>query len=321
MILEEDSMKHVYGPVPSRRLGCSLGVDPVPLKTCNYNCVYCQLGRSTPMTNSRQIFGQPEVVMAEVKEALEAHSTDEIDWVTFVGSGEPTLHSRLGWMIREAKAATRIPVAVITNGALLFRPEVRDDLEAADAVLSTFDAGSRSLFQRINRPHPGIDFDRMVDGLAAFREDFRGQLWIEVMLLKGLNDTDLALADLEECMKRIRPDEVHISLPIRPPAETWVQPAEEDGVRRAAAHLGRVTRVLRPFEGKFDLSGHDDIVDAVIGVITRHPMRQEELERTLEEWAPGELDTVLAKLTSSGRTKVVIRHGTRYWTARGPDPL
>ena len=128
-------MKYVFGPVPSRRLGQSLGVDPIPQKTCNWNCVYCQLGRSTPMINERREYNPSDTILEEVGFALRDHSPGEIDWVTFVGSGEPTLHSRLGEMIRRVKAKTSLPVAVITNGALLYLPEVRADLFPADAVM------------------------------------------------------------------------------------------------------------------------------------------------------------------------------------------
>ena len=149
-------MAYVFGPVPSRRLGQSLGVDTIPLKTCNWNCVYCQLGRSEPLINERREYVPREIIMAEVKETLQNHRPGEIDWVTFVGSGEPTLHSGIGWLIRQVKAFTDIPVAVITNGSLLYLPAVREELAPADAVLPTLDAGSAQLYRQINRPYPAL---------------------------------------------------------------------------------------------------------------------------------------------------------------------
>ena len=187
-------MTYVFGPVPSRRLGQSLGIDPIPQKTCNWNCVYCQLGRSTPMTNERREYIPPDAILAEVTQALRSHSPGEIDWVTFVGSGEPTLHSGLGEMIRRVKACTSLPVAVITNGALLYLPEVRADLVLADAVLPTLDAGSADLYRKINRPWPELTFERVVDGLLAFRADYTGKLWVEVMLVRGMNDSEDGIA-------------------------------------------------------------------------------------------------------------------------------
>lgn len=310
-------MKCVFGPVPSRRLGQSLGIDPIPFKTCNWNCVYCQLGRSAPMTNERRDYVPPDDIIAQVKEALAVHRPGEIDWVTFVGSGEPTLHTGLGKMIRQVKAMTDIPVAVITNGSLLYRPEVREELAAADALLPTLDAGTESLYRKINRPWPDLSFERLVDGMIAFRREFSGKMWIEVMLIKGVNDTETALKDLAAVLRRIGPDEVHINLPIRPPAEPWVTPADEEGLALASALLGGIASVMVPAEGPFDLSGYDNVVDAVVGVITRHPMHEDDLIKTLDRWTPGQVEQALAELAASGRAQVVARYGRRFWSYIG----
>lgn len=213
-------MKTVFGPVPSRRLGQSLGVDPIPSKTCNWNCVYCQLGRSKPMIGERSEYIPRQTILAELTETLATHPAGSIDWITFVGSGEPTLHSALGWLIAETKKLTQIPVAVITNGSLLYRPEVRKELLLADAVLPTLDAGDAALYKKINRPMGELTFERLVDGMIAFREEYTGKLWVEVMLIKGLNDTLPALSLPAATLKRIQPDEVHINLPTRPPCRT-----------------------------------------------------------------------------------------------------
>jgi wyosine [tRNA(Phe)-imidazoG37] synthetase (radical SAM superfamily) len=308
-------IKHVFGPVPSRRLGQSLGIDPVPLKTCNWNCVYCQLGRTRPLINERKNFFPPAEIVAQVREALDAHKQGGIDWVTFVGSGETALHASLGFMIRQVKAFTQLPVAVITNGSLLYLSEVRQELAAADAVLPTLDAGKAMLYRKINRPHSELTFERLVEGLIAFREEYRGRLWVEVMLVRGLNDTPQALRDITQVLQRIRPDAVHINLPTRPPAETWVQPPTEESLMEAMAILGITAEVVHPAEGCFDLSGYDSPIDAIVGIITRHPMRQEELERTLARWTPGQVAQALENLTASGRAQSVERHGVRFWCA------
>jgi wyosine [tRNA(Phe)-imidazoG37] synthetase (radical SAM superfamily) len=308
-------MKYVFGPVPSRRLGQSLGIDTIPLKTCNWNCVYCQLGRTQPVIYQRADYFPPADILAEVQQAIEAHQPGEIDWVTFVGSGEPTLHASIGWLIEQVKSLTGIPVAVITNGSLLYEPQMRHDLAMADAVLPTLDAGTPELYRRINRPHSEATFWRLVTGLVNFRQQYSGQLWVEVMLVRGLNDTERALQDIASILHRVKPDEIHISLPTRPPAETWVQPADNEGVLRALAILGEVAHVLHPAAGSFDVSGAEHLADAMLGIITRHPMRQEELERTLEQAAPGQGDDVLAELKKSGRAQVVERYGVRFWSA------
>jgi wyosine [tRNA(Phe)-imidazoG37] synthetase (radical SAM superfamily) len=308
-------MEYVFGPVPSRRLGQSLGIDTVPLKTCNWNCAYCQLGRSVPVTNQRKEYVPREEVLAEVRAALAAHKAGEIDWVTFVASGEPTLDTGLGWLIGQLKGTIELPVAVITNGALFYMPEVREEVSAADAVLPSLDAGNAVLYRKLNRPHPEVTFERLVDGLIAFRGEYQGKLWVEVMLVRGMNDTEQALREIAAILDRVRPDEIHINLPTRPPAERWVRPPDEEGLMRALAILGERARVVHPAEGAFDLSGSGSIVDAIVGIITRHPMREEELLGALENRMPGQAAAVLQQLVASGRAQVVDRYGVRFWSA------
>jgi wyosine [tRNA(Phe)-imidazoG37] synthetase (radical SAM superfamily) len=310
-------MNYVFGPVPSRRLGKSLGIDPIPLKTCNWNCVYCQLGRTRPLTNTRCGYNPRANILAEVQEALAAHQPGEIDWVTFVGSGEPTLHSGLGWLIRQVKALTILPVAVITNGALLCLPEVRTELVAADAVLPSLDAGNPRLYRKINRPWPKLTFEAHLQGLAAFRRVYAGQLWIEVMLVKGLNDTEEALQEIATVLRDIRPDQVHVLLPERPPAENWVQPADEAGMKRAKDILGKVTHVLQPVIGQTVTHSTDDLESAVLGIITRHPMPEEELCTALGCFAPAEVHQMLEILRAEEKAQTIARHGKRFWSASG----
>ncbi len=315
-------MKYVFGPVPSRRLGQSLGIDTIPLKTCNWNCVYCQLGRTLPVTNERREYVPAGDILLEAEQALKSRASGEIDWVTFVGSGEPTLHSKIGWLIRQIKMLTDKPIAVITNGSLLYLPEVRDELSAADAVLPTLDAGTMKLYLKINRPHPRVTFERLVEGLITFGKEYKGKLWVEVMLLNGINDSEQALRGITRILRKVHPDEIHISSPIRPPAETWVQPSDEDGLARAMFILGKIARVLHPAEGSFDLSEYENVVDAIVEIITRHPMRQDELERTLHRWSPAEVGKALADLKASGRAQIVERLGSYFWSAapsRYPD--
>ncbi len=307
-------MKYIFGPVPSRRLGQSLGIDPIPLKTCNWNCVYCQLGRTRPVTNERREYVPVEEILLEVKQALGSRANGKIDWVTFVGSGETTLHGRLGELVRAVRDITPLPLAVITNGSLLYLPEVRAELAAADAILPTIDAGSAELYRRINRPHPDATFERLISGLAAFRAGYAGKLWIEVMMVRGLNDSAQALEGIAKVLHGIKPDAIHINLPTRPPAETWVGPTDGEGLMRALAILGDVAQVVHPAQGSFDLSGYENVVDAIIGIITRHPMRQDELERTLGHWSPKQVSSALEKLETSGQAQIVERYGIRFWS-------
>ena len=173
-------MRFIYGPVPSRRLGRSLGVSPIPRKTCTYSCVYCHLGPTTRLTVARESFFPKDEIYDEIASAL---PEADADYVTFSGDGEPTLCKDLGWLIRRCKADFDTPVAVITNGSLLSLPEVREELREADLVMPSLDAGSAGVFRQINRPERSLEFDTVIEGLVAFRNEYPGLIWLEVMLV------------------------------------------------------------------------------------------------------------------------------------------
>jgi len=211
---------------------------------------------------------------------------------------------------------TKLPVAVITNGSLLYLPEVRQELISADAVMPSLDTGNADLYRKINRPHAQVTFERLVDGLIVFRDDYRGKFWVEVMLVRGWNDNEVALKEIAVVLERIQPDEVHLLLPTRPPAETLVCPTDEEGLLRAHAILGQVATVMHPASGIFDLSGADSLDEAIVGIITRHPMREDELNNALERWSPIEVKTVLNNLLASGQVQIITRYGVRFWSAK-----
>ena len=307
-------MKYVFGPVPSKRLGKSLGIDTIPHKTCNWNCVYCQLGRSVPLTNKRKEYYPRREILAEVEKALSEQQPGDIDWVTFVGSGEPTLHIGLGWLIGEVKALTNLPVAVITNGSTLKKRAVRYELMGADAVMPSMDAGDQRLYRKINRPWPSLTYQRLLEGLIAFREDYGGLLWVEVMLVQGLNDSAEAVGEIARALRKIKPDEVHINLPTRPPAETWVRAPEEADLRRAVEIFGDIARVVQPVEGVFELSGCGELTQAILSIIERHPMRECELRGMLKRWNAEKVERALADLAADGQAQVVERNGSRFWS-------
>lgn len=310
--------KYVFGPVPSRRLGQSLGIDPVPLKTCNWNCVYCQLGRTQPFTTQRKIYIDQDEILRQTQSALKDHAPGDIDWVTFIGSGETCLHSGLGDMIQAVKAMTDLPVAVITNGSLLSLPEAREELLPADAVLPTLDAGNAKLFKSINRPDRSLTFERHLGGLIEFRNIYKHKLWVEVMLIDGMNDQEEQLLELAEALKQIQPDEIHILQPTRPPTETWVHPPKEYALNLAQDILGKTSKTILPALGEFDLNVTDgDLVDAIVGIITRHPMKESELLETLAKWPSADVTKTLEAFRQSGKAQVVIRYGTRFWSASG----
>jgi len=306
--------------VLSRRLGRSLGIDPIMPKTCNFSCVYCQLGRTRPLVNERQEHVPCADVLRDLKSVLREREPGTLDWVTFVGSGETTLHARLGLLIRQVKELTSLPVAVITNGSLLYDSAVRDDLQAADAVLPSLDAGTPALFRRMARPHPQCTFERLVEGLIAFRQEYHGNLWLEVMLVSGLNDSEQALRAIEATARRIAPDEIHIILPDRPPAESYVRPPDEAALTRAVAILGTAARIVAPAHGAIELDTPASAADVVMDIITRHPMRQAELEAYLPGRGATAVAEALSELESRGRACRVERYGECFWRAVESSP-
>jgi wyosine [tRNA(Phe)-imidazoG37] synthetase (radical SAM superfamily) len=314
-------VKYVFGPVHSRRLGQSLGIDTIPLKTCNWNCVYCQLGRTRPMTNERREYIPRQDILDELQHAFEVEDSGLVDWVTFVGSGEPTLHIGMGWLLRRVKELTTHPVAVITNGALLYLPEVREELACADAVLPSLDAGNPKLYRKINRPWPKLTFDRILDGLVSFRREYSGQLWLEIMLIRGLNDTPESLKEIAAAYEMIQPDLVHLMLPVRPPAESWVQSSDAYGLQRARDLLGAVVPVVIPDRipksATPERTSHADLEQEILGIITRHPMQEDEICAELCNWSSEEVHRVLESLLEQGKVQIIKRFERYFWSSAG----
>ncbi len=216
-------MGYLFGPVLSRRLGLSMGVDLLKHKTCNLDCVYCELGRTSCLTVCRDRFVPPEKVLQEIR----ARKDEPFDHLTFAGSGEPTLSLDLGRIVAEARETVSAPVAVITNSTLLTSPTVRKEVAAADIVLPSLDAASAGAFQAINRPAPGLGIEEIIRGLRDFRLEFSGEIWLEVMLVKGINDREAEL--IARAAESTEPDRIQLNTVVRMPAES-VEPLSEEGM-------------------------------------------------------------------------------------------
>lgn len=306
-------MKYVFGPVFSRRLGLSLGIDPIPMKTCNWNCVYCQLGRTVPLTNERKDYFPPQEILQELRKVLSAKPAPQIDWISIVGSGEPLLMASLGWLIHEIKKLTSIPVALITNGSLFYLPEVRREVLEADVVMPSVDAGSPEIYKKINRPHPQITFTRFVDGLVSLRQEYCGRLWPEVMLLKGMNDNEQAIKDIAQVLKKIQPDLVYINTPVRPPAEMAVGSPDEQTLQDAVKLIGQAATIAYPVSNAHS-ARHDKIAVAdIIDMVCRHPLSEKELDELLTTNTPDKKKQVLGDLRKNKLVKIVKRNGVGFW--------
>ncbi|MFH1794438.1 MAG: radical SAM protein, partial [Pseudomonadota bacterium] len=267
--MAENRQTHVYGPVPSRRLGRSLGVDLVPFKVCSFDCIYCQLGPTTIKTTERREYVPVDELIEDVRVALA--KGDRPDYVTLAGSGEPTLHINLDEIIFRIKKLADIPVALLTNGSLFYRETVRRDAALVDVVLPSLDAPNAELFERINRPHASIEFRRLVDGLVQFRREFSGQLWLEVFLLKGLNDAEADVERFNEHIRRIRPDLIHLNTAVRPTAEAGALAVAPEDLAKLCPLFGPKASVAA---GAEDIHVQHDFAatrDEVLGMLRRRP--------------------------------------------------
>lgn len=302
--------KYVFGPVPSRRLGQSLGISPIPDKTCNYSCVYCQIGRTTHFTNERREFFPKEEIFSEIKNALSL--SNKIDYITFVGEGEPTLNKNLGWLIDSCKGITDIPIAVITNGALLYNREVRQELLFADVVLPTLDAVEQELFKKINRPIKGLTIEKIINGMRAFRSEYQGQIWMEVMLVAGLNDSISNIKKLKKILDSIKCDRIYINVPIRPPAEKWVKIPRKEKILKICDILGAKNIAYYESTKGFHIKSESEIKEQIMKITARHPLREDQIIDMID-LSKEECLEILYSLEEEKKISKVIYNNQIFW--------
>jgi wyosine [tRNA(Phe)-imidazoG37] synthetase (radical SAM superfamily) len=290
-------MKYIFGPVPSRRLGWSLGLDILPYKTCSFDCIYCELGPTTCRTIDAVDRIDPGAVLAELQSFLAAHP-GKIDFLTLSGSGEPTLHPELGSLIRELKRRYSLPVALITNGSLLFRPEVLEQVRAADLVIPSLDAVDPETLAAVNRPHPALDLDSLLAGLQALGRLPGSRIWLEILFIKGLNDHPDQVERFKQAIEKINPEKVQINTVVRPPVEAWARPLEMPRLAQIRENLGpRAEIIVRPDRpNNCGLRREDEIIK----LLSRRPCTVEDLAQ-LTGWPRRETLALLERLTAEGK--------------------
>ncbi len=315
-IMSGSGYQYVYGPVPSQRLGHSLGVDIIPFKTCTYDCVYCQLGRTTNKTLERKEYVTIKEVLAEIERKLDSGVV--LDYITLAGSGEPTLNTGIGELIDKIKSITNIPIAVLTNGSLLWLADVQAALMAADLVLPSLDAGDEQLFRYVNRPHRNISFEQMVDGLAAFTRRFSGEVWLEVFLLAGVTAIPAEAEKIASVVRQIKPARVQLNTVSRPPAEEFALPLS----------LSQMQTLVGIFEGNVDIIGKNenggsyfsDITAArdrdILALLRRRPCTSEDVASGL---GINKIEVIkdLNILVNAGKVTSVLTRGQTYYTIIG----
>jgi wyosine [tRNA(Phe)-imidazoG37] synthetase (radical SAM superfamily) len=305
----------VFGPVPSRRLGRSLGVNHIPPKTCSYSCVYCQVGRTNRLRIQREEYcGVDELIMRIASRLQEVRNhLSRVDFVTLVPDGEPTLEKNLGVLISAVKSRLDIPVAVISNASLVTIPDVQDALRQADWVSLKVDATVEDVWRRIDRPHGSLDLDEILSAIETFAESYKGTLVTETMLVGGLNETNEILKTNAEFIGRIRPDVAYLSVPTRPPAERWVTAPSEEAVHSAYEIYKRsidAVELLIDYEGD-DFFSADSPITELLNVASVHPLREQAAASLVG--SKEQANKILGELVAHGRMKLVEYQGEKYY--------
>jgi len=309
-------MSIVFGPVPSRRLGRSLGINNIPYKICTYACVYCQIGRTLKMDVRRKKFYEPEEIYREVEKKIKymEEKGEDVDYITFVPDGEPTLDINLG---KEAQVLRNLgyPLAILTNASLLWMKDVREELLNFDFVSLKVDAVDRALWRRIDRPHKSLKIEKILEGNLEFRDNFDGKLVTETMLIDGIDYGD-EIGKIADYLRELNPDVAYIAIPTRPPTEKWAKPPEESLIAKAyhifSQKLKRVEYLIGYEGNEFAATGNFE--EDILSITAVHPMREDAVKELLrKDNASYEL---LENLIKEGRLKIAEFGGKRYYIRR-----
>jgi wyosine [tRNA(Phe)-imidazoG37] synthetase (radical SAM superfamily) len=310
--------RYVFGPIPSRRLGMSLGVDLVPHKICNYDCVFCEIGRTIRTVNVRKEYIKKDDIISELESFFENFSGQQVDHITLTGSGETTLNVKLGEIIKEIKEKFSYPVAVLTHSGNIYDSQVREELRYADVVCPSLDAATQEVFEKVNKPHPGIKISEVIEGLRKFREIFKGTMLLEVLLVDGINNTEEELRKIGEAARYIGPDSVQINTVDRPGAYPEAKPLTHEQLEFAKSIIEKyhpnvvvLSRTYKHLE-KVRFASEEEFVEELMNMIKRRPMT------TLDIVASTGLDffevsNVVKKLLEGGKLEEIKLNGNRFY--------
>ncbi len=307
-------MKHLFGPVASRRLGRSLGVDLVRHKICSLDCIYCECGPTTELTALRKEYVPTKDILFELDQYL-PDLEDRLDFVTFSGSGEPTLSTAIGTVTRHIHSLVSTPVALLTNATLLYREDVIEDISEIDVIIPSLDTADPATFRSLNRPVSTIDFLKYLQGLRQLKSRIRGKIWLEILLCRGINDTPRELDKLAEEIKRIEPDAIQLNTPIRPGTDPEVLPLTSEELEIASAHMGITSQQLARlnYENvRQEISANSR--DAILEIVRRRPCTVDDLAAGMG-WPVGKVHHLVSDLHKSGALTFRMRNGNRYYSA------
>ena len=309
-------MKYLFGPVPSRQLGLSLGLDLVPFKTCSYDCVYCELGRTTHLTIERKPFVPAEEIIKELNAFFADKNHPAVDFITLGGSGEPTLNTEIGEIIKAAKGLKKAPVAVLTNASLMWKEEVSRALLEADVILPSLDAVSEEVWQKINRPHPLLKLEKIIQGLKDFRQKYAGQIWLEILFVKGINDGPEELERLKEVIAEIAPDKIQLNTVVRPPAESGISALTETELKRIKDFFGPKAEIIASFSRKLEReAAFLDLKDRILAMLKRRPCALKDMANALSVHL-NEVIKIVDELQKQGRLISYEHSGKRFFVIK-----
>ncbi len=303
---------YLFGPVPSRRLGRSLGVDLIPFKTCTMNCTYCQLGETPCEVSERGNYVPMPDVLAELERWKQADG--RADHITLAGSGEPTLHSAFGEVLRWVKDHADCPSVLLTNGTLLYLPEVRAAAALADKVKVTLSAWDETSFQQIHRPAEGVTFERLLEGERAFRQEYSGELSIEVFIIEGVNSDLSCIRKIAALIELINPDRIDLNTAVRPPADSGVRAMTPEALEILAREFGPKARVTASFK-TLEIQSLEITPETLLGLIQRHPATAIQLARDFNVQVESTVQS-LEGLVSEGQLFSEERDGETYYFHR-----
>ncbi len=277
----------IYGPVPSRRLGISLGVDIIPYKICSFNCIYCECGKNTELTIERKDYVPVEIVLEEIDDYLIKNPPP--DFITISGSGEPTLHLKIGILLDELKKKyPAVKIAVLTNSSILYLPDVRKDLYSADLILPSLDAASEKAFKHINRPFHSLKIEKIIEGISLLNREMKSisnkkKMWLEIFIVEGINTDEKNISLLKEACLIINPDKIQLNTLDRPGTEEWVKPASKETLERVKRELGLPdVEIISKFKHRDEIKHYrKDIESTILEVIERRPSKAEDLSEVL----------------------------------------
>jgi len=304
-------MQCVFGPVPSRRLGMSLGIDLIPYKTCSYDCIYCELGKTTHKTTIRKEYVSKDLIIKQLEDYLPLLDFPP-DYITISGSGEPTLNSKIGEVIAEIKHITSIPLAVITNSSLLFLDQVKEDLLTADIVLPSLDAVRPLIFKYVNRPEASLDINEVIKSLIDFRKVFSGQIWLEILFCRVINDDHAEVERIREKIEDIKPDKVQLNTVVCPSSEDFAYPLNGEQLTSIKEMLGAKAEVIADIVPSEKGTHFADNEEKIINLIARRPCTCDDICNALELHT-NETLKYLDKLKKEGRVHYKLHHRCVYY--------